>query len=238
MNSAALYTSNTRRKRVLWAILLPLGICFASAIIGTGVYVGVEAQREAEEAQKLSHVPYQWVFEEQAGSTISWPWELLAALAWTESHYNPEARSAVGARGVMQLMPRTGYRFGLNDSTFLEPVDNIRAGAQYVAHLDRSFRFVTDSAQRWRFVVASYNAGPAHIMDARRLAKRAGDNPNVWAEVEPWLEKLRYEEFYTDTLVQYGSFRSDETQKHVRTVENAYLRIRREEAKLKQENAN
>lgn len=231
MNSAAIYKKAARRKRTYWMILVGLGVCAVSAIVGTGVYVGVEIEHEREEQEQLTHVPYEMVFRCEA-EKIGWPWELLAALAWTESHYNPNAQSHVGARGVMQLMPQTGRRFGLNDSTFCLPEDNIRAGVEYIACLQRQFRFITDSAQQWRFVVASYNAGPAHIHDARRLAKRYGSNPFSWSEVEPWLEKLSEEPYYTDSVVLYGRFNSCETQKHVRTVEKTYNRICNEESSI------
>lgn len=231
MNIATTYRRERHRRFFYRGCLAVFSICVLSAVIGTGVEVGLEAERQAEEDRAMSSVPFREYFI-YASEQINWPWELLAALAWTESHYNPEARSHVGARGVMQLMPVTGRRFGLNDSTFLCARDNIIAGSHYIAYLQNQFRFVTDSAEQWRFVVASYNAGPAHIHDARRLARAHGDNPNRWASVEPWLERLNDPEYYTDSVVLYGSFNSVETRKHVRVVEQTYKRILSEEERI------
>lgn len=163
-------------------------------------------------------VPYECIFRQYADS-IGWDWELLAALCWCESHFNPCAMSQSGALGLMQLMPRTAYRFGLNDSTVFEPVDNIAAGVNYIRFLQRTYSFIGNARENENFVIASYNAGPAHIMDARRLARRYGGNPFVWfGETEYWLERLQEERYWSDSVVLYGSFNARETIAHVKKV--------------------
>lgn len=178
-----------------------------------------------EEEEVIETVPYEALFRQYAPE-IGWSWEMLAAVSWEESHWNPNASSASGARGLMQLMPKTGARFGLTDSTFCLPEDNIRAGIQYIKHLQRTFAFIGDSAENQHFVLASYNAGPAHIMDARRLAKRYGRSPYVWFDnTEYWLEQLQYPEFAEDSVVMYGSFNPAETLSYVRKVKRTHRRI-------------
>ncbi len=170
-------------------------------------------------------VPYEALFRKYSAH-IGWPWELLAAVCWEESHWNPEARSCTGASGLMQLMPATGRRFGLNDSTFCLPEDNIRAGAGYIRLLQGTFSFITDSVENQHFVLASYNAGPAHIMDARRLAKRHGRSPYRWFNnTEYWLEQLQYEDVAADSVVLYGTFNPAETLSYVRKVKRTYKRL-------------
>ncbi len=173
------------------------------------------------------NVPFENLFRQYAPE-IGWPWELLAALSWEESHWNPNASSASGARGLMQLMPRTGVRFSLNDSTFCLPEDNLRAGIKYIQFLQRTFHFITDSAENQHFVLASYNAGPAHIMDARRLAKRHGRSPYIWFDnTEYWLTQLQYPEVAADTVVLYGTFNPTETVSYVRKVKRTYKKIKK-----------
>lgn len=171
------------------------------------------------------NIPYETLFRKYAPE-IGWRWEMLAALCWEESHWNPDAQSASGARGLMQLMPKTGSRFNLNDSTFCLPEDNLQAGIKYIQHLQRVFAFITDSAENQNFVLASYNAGPAHIMDARRLAKRYGRSPYIWFDnTEYWLTQLQYPEIAADSVVQYGTFNPQETVAYVRKVKRTYKRI-------------
>lgn len=187
--------------------------------------VPVVAVETEEEEVIAENIPYENLFRRYAPE-IGWQWELLAALCWEESHWNPAAESASGARGLMQLMPKTGKRFGLTDSTFCLPEDNLRAGIQYIQHLQRTFSFISDSTENGHFVLASYNAGPAHIMDARRLAKRYGRSPYVWFDnTEYWLTRLQEEEIANDSVVLYGSFNPAETVSYVRKVKRTYKRI-------------
>lgn len=177
------------------------------------------------EPEPPSLVPYAEHFRRYAPIT-GWDWRLLAAVAWEESRYNPEAISASGAAGLMQLMPTTAAAFGLTDSTAFIPEHNIRAGAEYIRRLRNVYSFITDSVQNQHFVLASYNAGPAHIMDARRLAKRYGRSPYVWFDhTEYWLLCLRDEPYASDSVVRYGAFNPDETVAYVRKVLRTYERI-------------
>ncbi len=166
----------------------------------------------------LENIPYETIFRQYA-DTIGWNWTLLAALAYEESHFNPHAKSPVGATGLMQLMPKTAANYGLNDSTILIPEQNIRAGALYIKRLQKTYNFITNPQENIHFVLASYNAGPAHIMDARRLAKRYGRSPYVWFDnTEYWLTQLANPTYATDSVVLYGAFNATETTAYVRKV--------------------
>lgn len=200
-------------------------------LIGMGKEYYFEQEVSISEEATLSSVPYAEHFMTYAPE-CNWPWELLAAVAYHESRYNPNITSPSGARGLMQLMPVTGKRFGLNDSTCYVPKDNIAASVKYIARLQNQFRFVSDSTEQIKFILASYNAGPAHIHDARRLAKKYGGSPYRWSDAEEYLNQLKYEEFYTDSVVQYGYFNSAATTQYVHGVLRTYHRILAEEAKL------
>ncbi len=216
------------KKRILFVTLCIISL-FAVFYAG---YLAASATKSTEKEQELviETIPYETLFRQYADS-IGWDWELLAALAWEESHYNPEAKSYVGATGIMQLMPTTAERFGLNDSTILLPEHNIRAGVKYIASLQRIYDFINNPQEQIHFVLASYNAGPAHIMDARRLAKRYGRSPYVWFDnTEYWLEQLNNPTIAADSVVHYGSFNAIETTSYVRKVLRTYNRIQKKVA--------
>ncbi len=222
MNSAATYKSALHKKKT-YLISVALAVLLFVVLMGIGVEQGVQVveQEVAAVERDTSLVPFEQYFVQYAPE-VGWEWQLLAAVAYHESRFNSNAVSYSGARGVMQLMPKTGARFGLNDSTIFEPEDNIAAAVRYIKRLQQQFSFIPDSAEQTKFVLASYNAGPAHIHDARRLAKKYGDNPNRWSNVEYYMEQLRYEEYYTDSVVQFGSFNADETAAYVRGVMHKY----------------
>lgn len=105
---------------------------------------------------------------------------MLAAQGYQESQLNQEAVSAVGAIGVMQLMPATGAELQVGDVRVIEP--NIHAGAKYMDRLmARSFPDAKfDEMNRTLFAFASYNAGPGNIQKMRDAAVKKGLDPDVW----------------------------------------------------------
>ncbi len=220
-------------KKKLFIIFLILGCFMAGFLAGFVVERHTMAEEEMQEI-RTEIVPYESYFRQYADS-IGWDWMMLAALCWEESHFNPEAQSYVGARGLMQLMPTTAERFGLNDSTILIPSENIRAGAEYIRSLQRIYSFIGNPQEQIHFVLASYNAGPAHIMDARRLAKRYGRSPYIWFDnTEYWLTQLSDPTIAADSVVQYGTFNAQETTSYVRKVLRTYKRFQKQ-AKEKEE---
>lgn len=80
---------------------------------------------------------------------------LMKAMMHTESGFNPNARSPVGAHGLMQLMPATAKRFGVKD--VWNPAENINGAARYLAVLNKQFGGDTNR------VIAAYNAGEGNV---------------------------------------------------------------------------
>jgi len=105
---------------------------------------------------------------------------LMAAQGYQESQLNQEAKSQVGAVGVMQVMPATGKELQVGDIRELEP--NIHAGVKYIRFMmDRYYKDEPMNAlNRALFTFASYNAGPGRIRQLRREAGKRGLDPNVW----------------------------------------------------------
>lgn len=83
--------------------------------------------------------------------------DVVAALIWAESAFDPLARSSQGARGLMQVMPATGDRFGVEPERLWEPEANLVAGVRYLSWLGE--RFEDDLT----LVLAAYNAGEAAV---------------------------------------------------------------------------
>lgn len=166
--------------------------------------------------------PYDHLFKKYA-QQINWDWRLLASLAYHESQFNSTVVSWVGAAGLMQLMPRTASNFGLDRDTKFDPERNIEAGVQYIKSLNLSFRQIENNEERIKFILAAYNSGPAHILDAMALARKYGKNSHVWSNsVEYFLLKKSEPEFYNDPVVNYGYFRGKETVKYVQNTLDTY----------------
>jgi len=159
--------------------------------------------------------PFDHLFKKYA-KEINWDWHLLAAVAFHESRFDSTQVSWAGAAGIMQLMPRTASNFGLNRKNIMNPEKNIEAGVQYIKSLNLTFSKIENKQERIKFILASYNSGPAHILDARALAEKYGKNKDVWfGHVETFLLKKSEPEFYNDEVVKYGRFRGRETVNYV-----------------------
>ncbi|MEA4986003.1 Membrane-bound lytic murein transglycosylase F [bioreactor metagenome] len=170
--------------------------------------------------------PYDAYFRKYAAE-INWDWRLLAALAFHESRFDSSQVSRRGASGLMQLMPRTAAKFGLNMNDILNPEKNIEASVQYIKSLNLLFRKIENQEERKKFILASYNSGPAHILDAMALAEKHGKNPYIWFEhVEYFLSKKHEPEYYNDEVVKYGRFRSGETIRYVRNTLDTYQKYK------------
>lgn len=105
---------------------------------------------------------------------------MLAAQGYQESQLNQNAKSHVGAIGVMQVMPATGTELKVGDIRVTEA--NIHAGTKYMDQLmTRYFKDADfDAANRALFAFASYNAGPGNIAKMRKEAAKRGLNPDKW----------------------------------------------------------
>jgi membrane-bound lytic murein transglycosylase MltF len=95
---------------------------------------------------------------------------------------NQEAKSQVGAIGIMQLMPATGEQMKVGDVHQAEA--NIHAGVKYIRYMVDQYyaNEPMDDLNKILFAFASYNAGPGRIHQLRQLAAQRGLNPNVWID--------------------------------------------------------
>ncbi|MCF8227943.1 MAG: transporter substrate-binding domain-containing protein [Bacteroidales bacterium] len=149
-------------------------------------------------------------------------WRLLASLIYQESGFHPNARSWVGAFGLMQLMPSTAAMYGIDSTS--APEEQIAAGVKFLRWIDENLPDeITDEKERLKFILASYNAGIAHVFDARRLAEKHDKNPNVWTEnVDYYLLNKSKPKFYRDSVVKYGYCRGEEPYNFVNEILERY----------------
>lgn len=140
----------------------------------------------------------------KCSESIGWDWRLVAALIYQESRFNPSVISPRGAYGLMQVMPETGQHFGYDVTYSVE--NNILAGISYIRMLDKMFsEWVSDPDERVKFILASYNAGHGHVIDAIKLAEKNGLDTGRWEDnVSLFLERKSDPVFYGDSVVRNG----------------------------------
>jgi membrane-bound lytic murein transglycosylase F len=157
---------------------------------------------------------------------IGWDWRLLASMIYQESRFLPDARSWAGADGLMQLMPNTARRFGVEN--IHDPEENIRAGVRYIGWLDNLLKDrIRDREERIKFILASYNVGLGHILDARALARKYGKNPDLWTDhVDYFILNKSNPEFFLDPVVRHGYARGYEPYRYVGEILSRYEHYR------------
>lgn len=164
---------------------------------------------------KISH--YDPLFKKYAPQ-IDWDWRLLASLAYTESNFDTTAVSWAGAKGLMQLMPATARAMGVPVGMEQNAEESVKAAVRYIGAMSRSFAKVPPE-ERIHFVLASYNSGIGHVLDAMALAEKYGKEKYVWRDhVENYILLKSNEEYFTDPVCKNGYFRGIETYNFVREI--------------------
>lgn len=155
---------------------------------------------------KKGHLsPFDDLFK-AAAKKYGWDWKILAAIAFKESRFNPNARGFGGAYGMMQFMPNTGPGFGVYPGS--SPEVQINGGMRLLHQTYNKWKDVPDHEQRLKFTLASYNAGPCHIEDAQNLARATGLNPLIWdGNVEEMVRHLDDPKYYRSEHVRCGAYR-------------------------------
>ena len=170
----------------------------------------VDTQAYLEAVEKI--LPqYQPLFEKYKGNL---DWRLLAAVAYQESHWDPYATSPTGVRGMMMLTKDTATRMNINNRTDAE--QSIKAGSEYLHWLlDQMPDSIPEEDRIW-YSLAAYNMGLGHILDARRLTKKLGGNPDNWLDVKNNLQLLSEKRHYSN--LKYGYARGYEAYQYVENI--------------------
>lgn len=164
---------------------------------------------------------YDALFQKYA-PVARWDWRLMAAQCYQESCFDPQARSWAGARGLMQIMPKTAAHLGLPMEQIHEPEANISAAARYLQQLMQTFGDIPNVHERQNFVLAAYNGGAGHVRDAMALARKHGADTRTWGSVSRYLALLSNPEYYRDPVVKNGYMRSSETIDYVERIRSRY----------------
>ncbi|MDO3388259.1 membrane-bound lytic murein transglycosylase MltF [Gilvimarinus sp. SDUM040013] len=141
-------------------------------------------------------------------------WQLLAAMSYQESHWNPRARSHTGVRGLMMLTRTTARELGIKNR--LDPEQSIRGGARYFKSLYNRIPDRIAEPDRTLLALAAYNVGMGHLEDARRLTEHLGDNPDLWEDVQQHLPKLAKRKYYSG--LKYGYARGWEPVQYANNI--------------------
>jgi membrane-bound lytic murein transglycosylase F len=160
------------------------------------------------------------VFDEliqEGASELGWDWRLLASLVYRESRFDTAATSYAGAQGLLQLMPVTLERFGVENPN--DPIESLSGGVRYLRYLDKFWlERVPEVNERIKFILASYNIGHGHVEDAWRLALKYGANTQTWEEVAEYLALKSDPEYYLDPLVRSGFAKGHLAVNYVRDI--------------------
>ena len=210
-------------------IFVTLFLLLSIASLKNGITSQEFIDEYLEDSRRESISEYDAIIKEGV-QRLGWDWQMVASIVWNESRFDINAVSSQGARGLMQFMPRTAARFGLEGEDLKDPKKNIEAGVEYLMFLERRFDEVVDRDERIKFILAGYNAGPGHVRDAMALAEKYGDNPYVWdGSVEKWLLALQKRKYYTDEVCRHGFFRGRYTVRYVKDVFAKYYFYKEQE---------
>lgn len=170
------------------------------------------------DAAVMAISPYDHLVRKYAAES-QFDWRLISAQMYQESQFKPDARSVSGARGLMQIMPRTAREVGLRRVD--DPERSIEAGIKYMKKLRTLYGDQLEASERNWFTLASYNAGFERIEDARRFAKKLGLDPNRWfGNVEYAMQKLADRKNRKHT--RFGGCHCGQTVVYVRSIKRYY----------------
>lgn len=168
---------------------------------------------------KLS--PYDDVIKRESAK-IGWDWRLIAAIIYQESKFKIWKESWAGAFGIFQFMPSTAKGYGIDRNSTAE--EQIKAG---IGKLHKNYlqwkTEIKDSIECYKFTLATFNSGRAHIEDARALCRKYNLKDTVWeGNVAEMVRNLSQPTYYRDEVVKYGYCRGEETYEYVIAIKQRF----------------
>lgn len=143
-------------------------------------------------------------------------WKLVIAVMAQESRFDPYAESWMGAKGLMQIIPRFSQ---VEEHELWDPETNVREGVRYIKEHMHHYAYM-DSVSQISFALATYNAGMGHMADARRLAMDRNRDPNSWDDVSESLLLLMQPRHFRNA--RHGFVRGTEPVNYVRQILKRY----------------
>ena len=157
------------------------------------------------------------IFQEVA-EAYDLDWRFIAAMGYQESHWDADASSRTGVRGIMMLTRRTATQLGVKDR--LDPEQSIEGGARYFLQMRKRIPKRIPEPDRDWMALAAYNMGFGHLEDARVLTQAQGGNPDRWQDVNERLALLSQEKWYRQT--RYGYARGYEARQYVENIRSYF----------------
>ncbi|TNV20138.1 membrane-bound lytic murein transglycosylase MltF [Buttiauxella sp. B2] len=148
-------------------------------------------------------------------------WRLLAAISYQESHWDDQATSPTGVRGLMMLTKNTAQSLGVSDR--LDPEQSIEGGSRYLKDMMSKVPETVPEEERIWFALTAYNMGYAHMLDARQLTAKQKGNPDSWADVKVRLPLLSQKQYYSKTT--YGYARGHEAYAYVENIRKYHISL-------------
>ena len=161
----------------------------------------------------------------KVGAEHGQDWRFMSAIAYSESRFIENLESRQGAKGIMQIRPVVARHFKLPVDSINDTETNVRLAGMLLSELDDMLRMPksTPEQDRLSIILASYNAGIGHVLDARRLARAEGANPNSWDVVSHYLQLKSTPDYYERDIVKCGKFTgSGQTLSYVKQVMRKY----------------
>ena len=139
---------------------------------------------------------------EKAAKQTGLDWRLLAAVGYQESHWNPDAKSPTGVRGLMMLTRDTARYLRVKNRR--DPEQSIAGGSRYLREqIDRLPAEIPEPDRTW-MALAAYNLGLGHLLDARTITEQNGGDPNRWVDVRSNLPLLAQAQWHRQTRHGYA----------------------------------
>jgi membrane-bound lytic murein transglycosylase F len=179
----------------------------------------IATESRAQDAGTLQGLSvYDALFRKYA-QLYGFDWRLLAAQAYQESRFDPQARSLAGAVGLLQVLPRTARELGFTRPE--EPEQGTHAGIKFLSTLSDRLETTLPVQQRMRFALAAYNCGWGHLADARQLARARRLDPDKWFKnVEQAMLLLQNPAYYAHA--RHGYVRGTEPVRYVSEIQTRY----------------
>ena len=156
------------------------------------------------------------------GEKLGMDWMLLASLVYQESKFDPSVESWVGAKGLMQLTDQSIKQYKVKDPFNAE--ENLKAGVRHLKWLKKLWKDkIEDPDERMKFILASYNVGQGHVLDAIKLTRKYGKDPALWeGHVAHFLLQKSKSQYYKDPVVNFGYCRGQEPVNYVTEILDRY----------------
>ena len=139
-------------------------------------------------------------------------------MSYQESHWNPEATSHTGVRGLMMLTQETADEIGVTNR--LDPRQSVFGGTEYLAQIRKRIDDDIGRPDNSYFALAAYNVGLGHVEDAQEVVRRNGQDHTLWSNLRDALPLLAVPAYYT--TLKYGKARGKEPVRYVDSIRNYY----------------